>query len=286
MSLTLPTGLSVRDLTPGLLAGLAISGNIEAEGSESESVTTYDEETIATVMQSVGEGTSAFRLDRDGVEVAGGVARTAFQAEIADVLPFPINLTTGQTDSVIRFPLVARTSPQDVRLGLRIEDLTVDDTIWDSFDPSRALDRSPSDIELDLGGRMIWELIALNLQELEQLQYAETTPITPLSVSINAVKLSALGAMLDAVGAFSFQGEGAASQRDMPWPEGAAEITATGLNRALDQLEAAGLMPRDQVGMTRMMMGMFGRVTEDDTLQTSIETNAEGHVIVNGQRMR
>jgi hypothetical protein len=38
--------------------------------------------------------------------------------------------------------------------------------------------------------------------------------------------------------------------------------------------------------MPRMMLGMFATPVGDDMLTSTIEVNAEGHVLANGQRLR
>jgi hypothetical protein len=47
-----------------------------------------------------------------------------------------------------------------------------------------------------------------------------------------------------------------------------------------------GLLPEDQVMGARMMMGVFATPVGDDMLTSTIEVNAEGHVIANGQRLQ
>jgi len=54
----------------------------------------------------------------------------------------------------------------------------------------------------------------------------------------------------------------------------------------IDNLVALGVLPEDQASMARLGMGMFARSVGDDQLETTVEVNPEGHVIVNGQRMR
>ena len=58
---------------------------------------------------------------------------------------------------------------------------------------------------------------------------------------------------------------------------------------AVDALVAMGLMPEDQASGTRMGLAMMtAPVTGagEDTLQSRVEINGEGHVLVNGNRMK
>jgi hypothetical protein len=54
----------------------------------------------------------------------------------------------------------------------------------------------------------------------------------------------------------------------------------------MDNLVAMGLLPEEQVMGARMMLGLFTVPTGDDQLTTTIEVNAEGQILANGQRLQ
>ena len=54
----------------------------------------------------------------------------------------------------------------------------------------------------------------------------------------------------------------------------------------MDRLVQMGLLPAEQAGMARMMMGMFTQPVGDDMLSSRIEINEAGHILANGQRIQ
>jgi len=58
------------------------------------------------------------------------------------------------------------------------------------------------------------------------------------------------------------------------------------LNGLLDNLQAMGLIPEDQMMGARMMLGMFSTVVGDDELTTKIEVKNGGSVFINSQQIR
>jgi hypothetical protein len=72
----------------------------------------------------------------------------------------------------------------------------------------------------------------------------------------------------------------------MPRPEGSLTLTGEGINGLLDKVSQMGLPGGEQIMGARMMLGMFTTVTGDDQIESTVEVNDQGHVLVNGQRMR
>jgi len=55
----------------------------------------------------------------------------------------------------------------------------------------------------------------------------------------------------------------------------------------MDKLVQMGLLPQEQAMGARMMMGLFARPGEGpDSLTSTLEINAEGHILANGQRIQ
>jgi len=87
-------------------------------------------------------------------------------------------------------------------------------------------------------------------------------------------------------GAFTFDNNDLETFDGLPRPLGAATVKIEGANGLMDNLVSMGLLPEDQASMGRLMMGMFARATGDDQLETTVEVNDQGHLIVNGQRIQ
>ncbi len=285
-TIVLPPEMNIMDLTPALLSGLSMTLTTQAAASEGTSKTFMDGALTNEQVQATGATTANMTLNADGFAVDGSA--DGFDLTFSDqtMLPFPVSVAGGELAVDVAFPLVARDTPQDFKYGVSFQDLSIDESLWGMFDPAGSLDQSPADLTIDVSGSLNWGVNLFNVEELIALEDAQTSPVTINSLSINDIGLAALGATANATGAFTFDNADMDTIPGMPRPEGSAKITATGLNAAIDQLVGAGFIPEEEAMMPRMMMGMFARTVGEDQLETEVEVNAEGHVIVNGQRMR
>ena len=105
-------------------------------------------------------------------------------------------------------------------------------------------------------------------------------------MTLNSMTIAAAGAEVTAAGAFSLDNTDMATFQGFPRPEGALEMTLTGVNGLMDKLSALGFIPEEQLMTPRLMLGMFATPVGDDELTSTIEINGEGHVLANGQRLR
>ena len=286
-TLVLPPDMNIMNLTPALMAGLSVKASMQTGPATGESRMTMDGELMSEQVQSTGPGIAEFGLDKDGFRLTAEVS--GFDATInqADLLPFPIEINGEVFAGSFAFPLVANDAPQDFKYAFRMSGLEIAEGLWGMIDPGQGLDRSPIDLVFDVSGSLDWGLDVFDIPTLMTLDNGNAdVPIAILSADINDVTMNMLGGSVNATGAFTFDNDDLATFDGMPRPEGTAKATATGLNAVIDQLIATGLLPEDQAGMGRMFMGMFAVSTGDDALETTVEINAEGHLMLNGQRMR
>ncbi|MBV6637329.1 MAG: hypothetical protein KI788_15675, partial [Mameliella sp.] len=97
----------------------------------------------------------------------------------------------------------------------------------------------------------------------------------------------AVGAMVKGSGAFTFDNSDLQTFGGVPRPEGKLDVSIAGANGLVDSLISMGLLPEEDAMGFRMMMSMFTVPGEDpDTATSTIEINAEGHVLANGQRIQ
>lgn len=200
-------------------------------------------------------------------------------------LPFPVELGLSQYGIGLEMPLVKSKDPADFGLSIDLIDLTLSDMIWNLFDAGNVLPRDPATVQLDLTGTAT---LGFDLMDPEQIVALEEgdQPAELNSVALNNLRIALAGALVTGAGNFTFDNSDMTTFDGMPRPEGDAIIQITGLNGLMDNLVAMGLVPEDQIMGGRMMLGMFARTTGDDQLETTVEVNGEGHLIVNGQRLR
>lgn len=286
MNLSLPSDVNIMNLTSALENGLALTIAGQSSGSSGTTITTMDGAPFSEQSQSAGPGTVSLGLSKAGL-VADG-AFSGFEAAISqpDILPFPINFSASAVSGSFGLPVVASDTPQDATYAISLEGLEIAESIWGMIDPAGGLDRSPLTLTVDLAAKLDWGLDLFDLAGLAALEQTGEFPVAPVAATIETFSIAALGGTVDVTGAFTFDNTDLATFPGMPRPEGKASAKASGLNGVIDQLIATGLLPEDQAGMGRMFMGMFARATGDDSLESDVEVNAEGHVILNGQRMR
>lgn len=200
---------------------------------------------------------------------------------IGSEVPIPIEVSLAELAMQFGMPLVATEDPAPFRVGFNLDQLSVPDNLWSIFDPAGQLPRGPVTVQLGLSG-LATLLADANSAEFDDLD----VPFEPASLQIDTLNIDAVGVQVAGEGAFEFDATDTTTFPGFPRPEGSARLTATGVNGLLDALVNMGLMPADQIMGARMMMGMFANTTGDDALESSVELNAEGHVFVNGQRMR
>ncbi|MBE0414323.1 MAG: DUF2125 domain-containing protein [Yoonia sp.] len=255
---------------------------------------------------SVASSAYVFDIEAEGGRVAGAVNtgagrlnfrlngdNLAYDAQTTDIavnvlvpnFPVPIELQLAKYGLGFSMPLSRADEPADFGLNFDLADLTVNDVVWDMFDPAGVLARDPATIALDVSGTATPMVNLMNPEQDMDLDSAEM-PVALNTLVVNRLRLALAGALLTGTGNFTFDNSDLETFDGMPRPEGSALIEVTGLNRLMDNLVAMGLIPQDQIMAGRMMLGMFARVTGDDQLETRVEVNAQGHVIVNGQRLR
>jgi hypothetical protein len=201
------------------------------------------------------------------------------------MMPFPVQISVAEYGLDLLMPLSATDEPVDFALGLNVTDLAVNEEIWAMLDPAALLPRDPATIILDLTGTA--RLFA-DLADPAQAEAIATMPAPGEvhSASLNDLNLSIGGAQITGTGAFTFDNADTTTIPGVPRPEGKLELQASGINGLIDTLVQMGLLPEEQVMGARMMLGLFTVPTGDDQLTTTLEVNAEGHIIANGQRLQ
>jgi len=277
---TVPAGVAARPLGPALRAGLAgesdlrLSGLVftvdvsDAQGAArtlSGGIATLSQETVLSAERArYGFEQTDTHLSFAGPDVPGG----------------EVGLRLARLATSVAAPLAASEKARDLELSLAIEGLEAEDTLWATFDPGGVLPRDPAALTLDLAGRGRWTKDILEPQVMAEL---DAPPGTLESLTIEALRLAALGAEVTADGSFAFEPADFESFRGLPRPEGSVEITARGVNGLLDRLVDAGFIGPDQANGARMMLGLFARPGDgEDKLVSKIEITPDGRILANG----
>ena len=228
----------------------------------------------------------AFVMNEDGLglsEVVKGLDIAVSGSEI----PFP-ELTLKAAEYGLNFlmPVTKSDTPDDFEMGVRLIGVEVTDTLWNMIDPAIVLPRDPATLVIDMAGKANWFFDIMNPEEASKMDGGEI-PGELHALSLKDLQLSVAGADLTGNGDFTFDNNDLRTFDGVPRPEGSIDLKLVGANGLLDKLVQMGLIPDDQAMGARMMMGLFAIPGDgEDTLNSKIEVNDQGHVLANGQRLK
>ena len=278
------SGSTIANLAPALRDGAFIEVESFAGPATSSSEASVNGNVIARDSTTSGRSEANMSLSQDGVALSTWVEDFSMAYETRE---FGM-AGSGHIDRAemrYAFPLLASENPQDFAFLTKLENLTLADSFWDMFDPAGTIPRDPADLTIDVVGQITTAVDFVDFAGLEAAFSGETSPVTLNILTINALDLALAGVSATGSGAIIFAGTDMSSFEGLR-PDGSARVEITGANTLLDTLVATGFLPESQAGMTRMMMGMFTRVTGDDQVTSEVEVSEDGQVRLNGERVR
>ena len=279
---SIPLAPDYADVAAMLKSGFAVDGSFNyASGNTQMNVTDPTSGDFAATTSSEG-GTLTVKMGADQLAYGGTQKNVQMNVQVAE-LPFPVQLSMAEGGFNLAMPISASDDPQGFAFGINLGDFVMSDLIWSIFDPAAQLPRDPATVTLDLSGQ------AKMLVDLMDPESAASTPVPGelQALTIGTLLVDAVGARLEGSGDFTFDNSDMVTFNGMPKPVGAVNLSLAGGNALMDKLVAMGLLPEEQAMGARMMMGLFA-VPGDapDTLKSTVEFNAEGQVLANGQRIR
>ena len=280
----LPPELDTENMAAMIEAGFDANGTLVfGPGS---STLNFQENTESFAYESSSDGgTFGFMMGEDGFGYSvqqDGVSLNLAGSE----MPLPISVNFAEMIFDIMIPVMQSDDPQNFDLRIALGDFVMSDLIWGIFDPTGQLPRDPAIIQLALSGQA--KLLANILDPMVAVQMENGPPPAELeALTLDRLEISAAGASLTGKGDFTFDNTDTSTFDGMPRPTGFVDLQLLGGNGLLDKLVAMGLVPEDQAGGARMMMGLFA-VPGDapDSLNSRIEINDQGHILANGQRIQ
>ena len=152
-------------------------------------------------------------------------------------------LTIGGMTAAFEMPLKKAEDAGPYLMQMRLDDMAISEELWGMFDPAGQLQRTPVDMNIDLGGkaRIIFDLGAESFGQ---------PPVDVETLEIRELMVDGLGFNAHATGALDIAGVAAN-------PEGDVHLELRGAYQLIDQLSAAGLLPPGQGEMAKAMAGGF-----------------------------
>lgn len=283
-SLALPEGVDLADMGAALKSGYAVDSTIRYTGGNADFTFEDDGDTMAGTSSSDGGSlVSELNADRMRYAATGENTRIDFRGT---TLPMPVAFELGQTAFNMLMPVARGDTAQEFDLGLTLGDFTMDEELWQIFDPQGQLPRDPATVSFDISGALRLLTDILDPAAMEEFGSGGQMPVEPEEIALNDLTVRALGAELTGEGEATFDASDMATFPGMPRPSGQIDLQLTGAEALLEKLVSMGLLPEEQAMGARMMMGMFAVPAGDDVLTSTIEINDQGHVLANGQRLQ
>jgi len=282
-SVSVPAEMDMEAPESAFVDGLSVDAGY-AFGASNYSFAFNDAGDMMQGTASAEGGRMAIQMDETAFSYSGGATAPQVAFEGGDV-PFPVEVSMAEYGYGLSLPLSATDEPVPFGLNLLISELSVSDMLWSMVDPGGMLDHGPATVDIAVTGEAELAYDVLDPAQMQQMMMADM-PGELHSLDIERLTVRAAGAEVMGNGAFTFDNTDLDTFGGVPRPEGSGVLEVNGLNGLIDTLVQMGLIPEDQVMAPRMMIGMFAQVVGDDMLRSELEVNAEGHVIVNGQRIQ
>jgi hypothetical protein len=200
-------------------------------------------------------------------------ARATTALMMGTEIPVPIDVSVGSAEIALRVPLAASTEPQALSARLAYQDVEISEELWGMADPAQAIPRDPISVVADLSGSV---MVMANLLAMDPMAMG-APPGELRDMTLNELRISVGGATLTGSGSAEF------APGPIPMPVGSVDLQLSGGNGLLDRLQAAGLVPIEQLAMVRGMLGAFARPgATPDTLESTIEFTEGGGITANG----
>ncbi len=251
----------------------------------------------AVSMQDMGDGGNlAMRQDMRIASESGFFAVTASGLEydvrmdgwsVETTLPgdAPAIAVAGDAIEVaFAMPLLQDEAAQQASLRLLLENLSLNDEVWAVIDPASRLPHDPATLELALRAQGVMRADLVDVAAVRDIIDTQQPPFLPDSVTLEKLRLSGGGAVLEGWGDLALEADAPDPQASLT---GSARFTLSGANRLIDTLVDIGALDDDAVRGLRLTLAMFTRPGEgEDVLVSDIEVQPGLTVIVNGQRLR
>lgn len=277
-----PLEVDPNNVTQMLKDGLSFSGSVTYKNGSSKIDGTGDGDTFSAQTSSAS---GSFGLTMNANTLAYDVAQDDTTVAVsAPEFPFPISFEMAKAAFKLAMPVGVSDAEQDFAFGITMADFKMADLLWNLFDPAAVLPRDPATVIVDLSGKA---KVFVDIFDPRFPDNVQGPPGELNGVTVNSLVVSAAGAELTGDGAFTFDNTDLVTFGGMPRPAGAANLMLKGANGLLDKLMQMGLVGDQEAMGARMMMGMLAVPgAEPDSLTSTIEINAQGHILANGQRLR
>lgn len=284
--ITMPReGMSILNLAAALRAGLSLDIDGGATGYYSDQSSSVDGEQVMAQSAKTEHYEMRMGLDQNGFAISGPMRNARLDIDMAQPAPMQLGMDIASGSASFLVPLLKTDNFAPYEVSFDLTGLSLDESLWALFDPGAILPRAPADMALKTTGH------ARNMVEWLDFLTVETAmadltglALEPQDLTLESVRISAAGAEIFGKGAMTFDNSG-----PEPLPIGTTSFKISGANALIDRLIEAGLITDEDATGARMGLAMMTVPTVgggEDQLTSEVEMTAEGHVYVNGNRMK
>ncbi len=196
------------------------------------------------------------------------------QPPIPGMPPMSASMASATANMTMTAGEAGETAP--MAIAFTLNELVLDDAVWNMFDPTGAIPRDPATLRLDLGADLTWMV-----DDFEDAAQNGAPPFIPESMELRELFLTLGGATISA------SGQGTMSMATGV-PSGTATIDLKGVTTLITTLSQIGLVPVPQAMMAQGMLPQFTRPGPDggDHMISDIEAKPDGSIYVNGTRIK
>ena len=285
--MALPQGMSIVALGEALRDGLMLSYEYRLDSQETEQDQALNGESMGSQTASYGLTTGTLGFSAEGLSLTGQVENYEMELVQPMIMPIPLQFAISMADGSLSVPVLRSDEPADSHMRFALDGLTLGDSLWGMVDPAGQLPRDPMQVVIDMTAKLKLLFDMVSYDQLVELESSDEVPAEVSEVGITEILLNAVGAEVMAQGAFTLDNSDLETFDGFPATDGAATVTLKGFDPLLDTLIAMGLVPEDQAGMARMMLGGFAQRDDEGTYTSDIEIDGEtGQISANGQRIR
>jgi Uncharacterized protein conserved in bacteria (DUF2125) len=280
-----PANELAPDLPKALAAGLSLSFAVSHD-LLAVSADAMDPDAPVSFQLTSASGAARTSLDQTGFAFDATSGATRWDAKLADPTIPVTDVEIGYTQIALGLTtgLAFDTDPQNFTSHLRVTDLALGNALWAEMDPAAEFPRDPLSLALALSGSAAIKPGAL-LPGWQPKSDADL-PVDILSVSLDELLLSGIGAQLTGTGALTFDNADVVTFDGLPAPTGMLGFAATGINALIDRAAGAGLITADDLPPLRFGLAFIARPGDGpDTLTTRIEFRDKS-LYLNGQKLR
>lgn len=190
----------------------------------------------------------------------------------------PVQAAFSEVQIALIMPMRKSDTPLDFLLEMNLTGFTINDAVWDMFDPAKLFEHGPAGLSFGISGSILMLVDIFDQPAVANMRHA---PAELRSLSLNWANVDFEGLGLEGSGSLAFDTGNVESAA------GGLDFAVSGALGFLDKVGQLGLFDPMMVIGAKGALGMFGSPGDGpDTFTSHVEFTQGGHISVNGQMVK